>query len=190
MTKASFGFCRKVIAESTKLLEDKLGGAIMIVNIREYRSSDRTVFVDLMEESQDYLVSIDDLKRLRRMPQYGESYTERTLQDVAKNNGVIYLAESEGRVVGLVVGIIHEQTKEELLELIPYKRGVVVELIVRKECREKGIGRLLMEKIEDYFKQKGCTAAMLEVFFPNKNALRLYGKLGYIERNVWMTKNL
>jgi ribosomal protein S18 acetylase RimI-like enzyme len=162
----------------------------MEISIRRYQETDIKDFVRLMEELQDYLVSIDDLKRLRRMPEYSESYTERTLQNVAKNNGVIYLAESEGRVVGLVVGIIHEQTKEELLELIPYKRGVVLELIVENECREKGIGKLLMEKMEGYFKQNGCSAAMVEVFFPNKNALRLYSKLGYSERDVWMTKNL
>jgi ribosomal protein S18 acetylase RimI-like enzyme len=160
------------------------------ISIRRYQEIDRKDFIRLMEELQDYLVSIDDLKRLRRMPEYGESYTERTFQNVAKNNGVIYLAESEGRVVGLVVGIIHEQTREELLELIPYKRGVVLELIVENEYREKGIGKLLMEKMESYFKQNGCSAAMVEVFFPNKNALRLYSKLGYSERDVWMTKNL
>jgi ribosomal protein S18 acetylase RimI-like enzyme len=160
------------------------------ISFRRYQETDRKDFVRLMEELQDYLVSIDDLKRLRRMPEYSESYTERTLQNVAKNNGVIYLAESEGRVVGLVVGIIHEQTREELLELIPYKRGVVLELIVENECRGKGIGKLLMEKMEGYFKQNGCSAAMVEVFFPNKNALRLYSKLGYSERDVWMTKNL
>ena len=91
----------------------------MEVAIREYRGCDRTSVVRLIEELQDYLVSIDDLKRLRRMPEYGESYTKRTLQNVAENNGVIYLAESEGRGVGLVVGVINEQTKEELLELIP-----------------------------------------------------------------------
>jgi ribosomal protein S18 acetylase RimI-like enzyme len=158
--------------------------------IREYCGSDRTALVRLFEELQDCLVSIDDLKRLRRAPEYSESYTERALQNVAKNNGMIYVAESEGRVVGLVVGIIHEQTKEELLELIPYKRGVVLELIVENEFREKGIGKLLMEKMEGYFKQNGCSAAMVEVFFPNKNALRLYRKLGYSERDVWMTKNL
>ena len=128
-----------------------LGRTKMKVTIREYRFADRTEFIRLMEELQDYLVSIDDLKRERRMPEYGESYTERTLQNVTKNNGIIYVAESEGRVVGLVVGIIPEQTKEELLERVPFKRGVVLELIVEKEYRGKGIGLMLMESIEGLF---------------------------------------
>jgi ribosomal protein S18 acetylase RimI-like enzyme len=162
----------------------------MEVAIREYFGSDRTSFVRLMEELQDYLVSIDDLKIDRRMPEYGESYTERTLQNVAKNDGIIYVAETKGRIVGLVVGIIHEQTKEELLEHVPFKRGDVLELIVANGYREKGVGTLLMEKMEGYFKHKGCSVSGVEVFFPNKNAYRLYSKLRYLERGIWMTKKL
>jgi GNAT superfamily N-acetyltransferase len=162
----------------------------MEVAIREYCGSDRTALVRLMEELQDYLISIDDLERERRMPEYGESYTERTLQNVAKNNGIIYVAEKRGRIVGLVVGIMPEQTKEELLEHIPFKRGVVLELIVDEGYREKGVGTMLMEKMEDYFKKNGCSASGVDVFFPNKDAYRLYSRLGYRERDIWMTKKL
>jgi ribosomal protein S18 acetylase RimI-like enzyme len=162
----------------------------MEVVIREYCSSDRRAFVRLMEELQEYLVSLDNMKRMRRMPEYGESYTERTLQNVAKSNGVIYVAETKRQIVGLVVGIVHEQTKEELLEHVPFKRGVVLELVVKDAYQKKGIGTILMKKMEDYFKQKGCSVAGVDVFFPNKIAYRLYVKLGYSDRDIWMTKML
>ncbi len=162
----------------------------MQFEIREYCGSDRASFVRLMEELLDYMVSIDDLKRMRRMPEYGENYTERTLQSVAKNNGMIYVAETQGRIVGLVVGIISEQTKEELLETVPLKRGVVLELIVENGYRRKGVGTLLMEKMEDYFRRQGCNVSGLDVFPQNKNACRFYFRFGYRDRNIWMTKNL
>jgi hypothetical protein len=88
----------------------------MKIRIRQHRSSDGSAFLKLVEQLQDYLVSVDDMKRLRRMPEYGESYTRRTLEKVAKNNGIIYIAKTEGRLVGLVVGIIPEQTREDPLE--------------------------------------------------------------------------
>jgi ribosomal protein S18 acetylase RimI-like enzyme len=66
----------------------------------------------------------------------------------------------------------------------------VLELIVENGYREKGIGTLLMEKMEVYFKQKGCSVSGVDVFPPNKNAYQLYHKLGYLERNIWMTKKL
>lgn len=143
-----------------------------------------------MEELQDFLVSVDDLKRGRRMPEYGESYTERTLQNVSKSNGVFYVAEAEGRIVGLVVGIMPEQTEEQLLEQVPLKRGVVLELVVEDRFRGKGVGTMLMERMEGYFKQNCCSVSGVDVFFPNKNAYRLYRKLGYRERDIWMTRKL
>ncbi len=162
----------------------------MQIEVREYCCSDRASFVELMEELQDYLVSVDDLKRLRRLPEYGESYTKRTLENVAKNNGIVYVAEADGQIVGVVVGAINEQTKEELLEVVPCKRGAVLELIVKSGYREKGIGKLLMQKIETYFKNKGCNISGIDVFPPNEKAYRFYSKLGYRDRNIWMAKNL
>ena len=83
-----------------------------------------------------------------------------------------------------------EQTKEELLERVPFKRGVVLELIVENGYRGKGVGIMLMESIEGYFKQNSCIVSGVDVFFPNKNAYRLYGKPSYRERTIWMTKKL
>lgn len=56
--------------------------------------------------------------------------------------------------------------------------------------RLKGIGKLLMEKMEFYFKKKGCNVSGVDVFPPNRKAYRLYKKLGYRDRNIWMAKNL
>ena len=66
----------------------------MKVKIREYQGSDRGAFVKLMEEFMDYIASIDDLKRIRRMPEFGESFTQRTLQKVAENNELFMLRNS------------------------------------------------------------------------------------------------
>ena len=61
----------------------------MKAKIREYRESDRTGFVNLMEQLMDYIASIDDLNRIRRMLEFGESFTQRMLKKVAENNGII-----------------------------------------------------------------------------------------------------
>ncbi len=74
--------------------------------------------------------------------------------------------------------------------MIPCKRGAVLELIVKNGYREKGIGKLLMQKIETYFKNKGCNISGIDVFPPNEKAYRFYSKLGYRDRNIWMAKNL
>jgi ribosomal protein S18 acetylase RimI-like enzyme len=162
----------------------------MNVKIREYQGSDRVAFVELMEQLMDYIVSIDNLKRTRRMPEFGESHTQTTLKKVAQNNGVIYVAELDSELVGTVVGIIPEQSKEEQLEHVPTKCGEVLELVVKAGYRGKGIGTMLMDKLLEYFKKKNCNLSGVVVFVPNKNAHRLYSKLGYEDRSLYMTKNL
>jgi ribosomal protein S18 acetylase RimI-like enzyme len=167
-----------------------LGDVEMKVKIREYQESDRTAFVKLMEQLMDYTASIDDLKRIRRMPEFGESYTQRTLQKVAENNGIIYVAELDSELVGVVVGTIPEQSKEDQLEHVPSKFGEVLELVVKAGYRGKGIGTMLMNKLEEYFRENNCNISGVGVLAPNKNAHHLYSKLGYEDRSFYMTKDI
>ena len=162
----------------------------MKVKIREYQESDRTAFVTLMEQLMDYIASIDDLKRIRRMPEFGESYTKRTLQKVAENNGIIYVAEVDSELVGVVVGTIPEQSREDQLEHVPSKFGEVLELAVKAGYRGKGIGTMLMNKLIEYFRENNCTILGVGVLAPNKDAHRLYSKLGYEDRSFYMTKGI
>jgi hypothetical protein len=56
----------------------------MEISIRKYQPSDITCIVKFMEGSQDYLASIDNMKRIRRMPDYGESHTRLLLENGKK----------------------------------------------------------------------------------------------------------
>jgi ribosomal protein S18 acetylase RimI-like enzyme len=47
-----------------------------------------------------------------------------------------------------------------------------------------------MEKMEEYFRKKGCTASRVEVFEPNMRAHNLYRKLGHLDRVIFMIKTL
>jgi ribosomal protein S18 acetylase RimI-like enzyme len=138
----------------------------------------------------DYIVSIDDLKRTRRMPEFGGNYTRRTLRKVAENNGIIYVAELDAELVGVVVGVIPVQTNEDQLEHVPSKRGEVLELVVKAGYRSRGVGTMLMKKLEEYFRENNCDMSGVGVLSPNKNARRLYIKLGYENRSIYMTKDL
>jgi ribosomal protein S18 acetylase RimI-like enzyme len=162
----------------------------MEIRIRRYKESDRAAFIRLMEELQDHLVSIDEMKRIRRMPEYGESYTRRTLRKVAENNGIIYVAEHEGRPIGLAVGIILEPTGEDLLEGVPSKDGIVLELAVEARYRRRGVGTMLMRKLEEYFKENRCDVSRVAVFAPNRSTHELYRELGYHDRDIYLTKKL
>jgi GNAT superfamily N-acetyltransferase len=63
-------------------------------------------------------------------------------------------------------------------------------LYVIPEHRRRGIGKALMDYIENWAKQKGDGQIGLQVFLSNTPALNLYHQLGYQEQSLWMVKSL
>ncbi len=162
----------------------------MQITIRKYRKTDFNALVKIMEDFQDYIVSIDDLKRSRRLPNHGRIYCLDLLNKVKKNKGFLFLAEDNNKIIGMIAGIIQKQDKLDLLQCIPTKTGRVLELFVSAGNRSRGIGALLMEKAENYFKKNKCDVIKVDVFSPNTMAYKFYRRLGYSDRMVDMIKLL
>lgn len=158
------------------------------IKLRSYCISDFDALVKLMEGLQNYLVGIDPNKRLRMKKSYGRSYTNALLKDIKENRGTILLAEVSGKVVGCIAGIIQKQTKENLLECVPTRRGIIKELYINEDYRSYGLGKRLMEKLEFYFKTNKCTVIEVAVFTPNTKAHAFYQQRGYINREMNMLK--
>ncbi len=162
----------------------------MKITFKCYR---KTNFKDLercMEKLQDFLVKIDPLKRLRRLPEYGEDYTKNLIKKVFKQEGIIILMYDKEEAVGCIAGIIEKQSKDDLLECVPTKSGRVLELFVLDSYRGLGLGKRLMQKMEDYFEKNKCDIVRIEVFVPNKKTRKFYQNLGYYDRVVDMLKKL
>lgn len=157
--------------------------------IREYDAKDRKNLIALVENFQDYLVGIDPLHRLRRERAYGKYYTQKMLNEVRKD-GKLFVAEDSGKLVGFIAGVVQKQPKSDLLQTVPTRPGRITELYLESAYRGKGQGALLMEKIEEWLKSKGCDILLVEVFDPNKGAHSFYHKRGYADRSIDLIKRL
>ena len=135
-------------------------------------------------------MSIDPIHRLRRLPTFGEVYTEALLKRIEEQNGAIYLAQQGQSIVGCIAGVMEEQSTEDLLGEIPDKFGRILELVVKEERRDQGIGSMLIKKMEDYFRLKACDSVRVEVFVPNTGAREFYARERYCDRVVDMVKKL
>ncbi len=145
---------------------------------------------DLLVELEDYIVSIDEDDLDRVGPNYREKMALYDLEEVKNNDGKCFLALEDNKVVGLIMGYIRKYDEEDYLDYKCPKYGVVKELIVSSKIRNKGVGTLLLEKMEDYFKSVDCEYIGLEVFAYNKNALNFYTKNGYHSRTVNVIKKV
>jgi ribosomal protein S18 acetylase RimI-like enzyme len=158
--------------------------------IIEYHEEHREQVIKLFEDFQDYLISIDPIKRLCRMPGFGENKLKQTLDEVKEYNGKFYLAMTDSVVIGLIAGLIKDQSPEDLLSATQARRGRVTELFIDEKYRGQGLGKKLMSTMEEYFRDQGCKFAWVEVFVPNIRAHGLYNKLGFNDRDIDMIKEL
>jgi [ribosomal protein S18]-alanine N-acetyltransferase len=86
-----------------------------------------------------------------------------------------FVAVHEGAVVGFIVGGL-EDTGENIY-------GHLCNLGVSPRYRQKGIGKLLVNRVEHQFALELATGVQLEVRISNTTAQRFYRRMGY--RNVF-----
>ena len=145
---------------------------------------------ELLIELQNYLIDIDDWHTQVMVPEYKEKYFELDMEKVKMQNGKIFLSIEDELVNGLIVGVVETVDEVDKLTNDCVKTGEVLELIVSKKNRGNGVGKILLNKMEDYFKNIGCIRTNIEVFGPNVSGLKFYEKNGYVVRDVIVSKKL
>lgn len=162
----------------------------MDVNIIEYNNKFDEQIKDLIVELQNYLIDIDNWHTLVMIPEFREGILKLDLNNVENKNGKIYLAVKNNNLLGLIIGYIEDKDEEDKLTNDCAKCGFVSELIVKNQSRGNGIGKILLNKIEEYFKSVNCKRVNIEVFGPNKKGLNFYEKNGYVIRDIFVSKKL
>ncbi len=152
------------------------------MKIIEYEDKYLEDIKDLLVELEEYIISIDQDNLDVLHKEYREKMAILDLNEVKDNNGKCFIAIEDNKAVGLIMGCIFPYDEYDYLDYKCPKRGEITELIVSKRSRIKGIGTLLMNKMEDYFKSVGCEYIFVDVFAYNKNAINFYDKKGYHSR--------
>lgn len=112
------------------------------------------------------------------------------LKTIKDNNGKCYLAIQNNMVIGLIMGYVRTYDEFDYLDYKCPKSGVISEFIVSEKVRSKGIGKQLINKMEEYFKSIDCEYILLECFAYNKSAINFYKNQGYHTRMLVNIKKL
>lgn len=145
---------------------------------------------DLLVELQEYIVEIDNFHLNILSSDYKKKYFDYMLKDCETNQGQIYVAVDDGKVVGMIAGFVQSYSDRDNLDYVCPKKGIVAELIVGKTARSVGIGTMLLSEMENYFKSINCKYSQIDVFAYNKHAKKFYYKNGYEDRMVTVFKKL
>ena len=145
---------------------------------------------DLIVELQNYLIDIDDWNTQVLLPNYREDMFKLDMDEVKDQNGKVLLASQDGEIVGLIIGVVEVKDEIDKLTNDCAKTGKVSELIVKNNIRGNGVGKALLDKIEDYFRSIDCKRINIEVFGPNSKGLNFYEKNNYIVRDMIVSKRI
>lgn len=160
------------------------------MKIIEYEDKYLEDVKDLLVELEEYIVSIDKDELDQVHPEYREKLALLDLEEINNYNGKCYLAIENNKAIGLIMGIIRPYDEFDYLDYKCPKSGEITELIVTKKIRSKGIGQLLINKMEEYFKTQECEYILVDVFAYNDIGINFYNKKDYHSRMHSMIKKI
>jgi GNAT superfamily N-acetyltransferase len=161
------------------------------MKIIEYNNAYEEDVKDLLVELQEYIVAIDDWHLNIITPEFREKYFEKTCKECLVGEGKIFLAIDEyDKAIGLISGNVVERDEYDKYDYICPKTGDITELIVSKNARRGGVGEMLLNRMEDYYKSIGCEYCHIDVFEPNEMGKQFYNKHNYATRMRSLSKKL
>ena len=143
-----------------------------------------------MDDFGDEIAAMDPHGRCIREPGYGIELVGQMLDDAADADGIVLVAEVGEGIIGFASGHVETRQPRERLAVIDFRNGVVPELYVARDWRRHGVGKALLARLDQHFRERGCGATVIEVFAPNVEARHFYSHLGYEERDISLYKGL
>ena len=156
------------------------------MNIIEYNEKYIDDVKDLLVELEEYIVSIDK----DNLDIVSSDYRDKMFEYDLSNSDICYIAVDNNKVIGLIIGKIRKYDEVDYLDYRCPKMGIITELIVTSKVRSKGIGKLLISKIHEYFKDKDCEYVIVDVFNYNDNGIKFYLNNGYHTRMITMINKI
>ena len=119
----------------------------------------------------------DALPHIFRAPEGGPRTIAYLLAVIAADDAALYVAESDGTVIGVVQ--VGARSTPDIPLLVPRRYAVVETLAVVAAHRRAGVGRALMERAQRWAAEHGMAEVELNVWEFNRDAIAFYQALGY-----------
>jgi len=106
-----------------------------------------------------------------------ESFVKERMEKLEANREVVFVAELEGAVAGYV--------HAEVYSLLYWEPMVnILGLAVSSDYRRQGVGKILMQQVEEWAKEKGIKEIRLNSGGTRKGAHEFYRAIGFDDEKV------
>jgi GNAT superfamily N-acetyltransferase len=154
--------------------------------VRLYAPNDRAAVIAALVALQAREAELSDA----RLP--GSSalpYLDALLVQHARRSGALFVAELDGTIVGVAACVVLEEPS--MLEPPDSIRfGVVTDVYVDPDRRQRGIARRLLEAAERHLAAAGVTRMRIGLLAGNEDARRTYERCGFAPYEVILEKRI
>ena len=155
--------------------------------IREYAPTDEAALIGLVLELQAFERQWDDC--VRPASDIGPWYVADLLNQCARDQGTVLVAERDGKVAGYAVVYAGFSTAGDR-DQIEYRYARIGDLCVTEGCRGSGIGRALIAECEARTRAAGVDVLTIRQDPANARSEQLYAALGFRAVQVVREKKL
>ena len=158
----------------------------MEFHIREATRKDYKGISEVFEE-------VDSLHRkalphIFREPD-GPARTEESISSIISDeNAALFVAETNGQIIGLVHVLIRETPPIPIM--VPRQYAVLENLAVRGGYRRLGVGTSLLKRAHQWALSRKLSQIESNVWEFNKEAIAFYKKQGYATTRRWISRPL
>ena len=149
--------------------------------------SEITELIKLWESQYKYHHDLDPVYYVSNSSLLRKKFKEYLEKAINKDKPNILVAKEDKNLIGFITYKINEI---DYFDTNIKKYGEVIELFVRHDYRKRGVGKELLQKTEEYLKQKGIKWIEVQVSTFNKNAISAYKHMGYQNHQTLMFKNI
>ena len=93
---------------------------------------------------------------------------------IGGKDGVCFVAEREGEVIGCLTGVLSDITTE-----YPSRRTRLEKVFVREGFRALGVGSALVQAFIEWSKEMGVSRVFVRAYAENAGAIELYERFGF-----------
>jgi GNAT superfamily N-acetyltransferase len=143
------------------------------IKYREATKQDIPKIIELWKEFMDFHKSRDPF--FSRSKEGPENFGKFILENLCKEDAVVYVAEANGDVVAHILATI--QNYPPVFDIRQY--GLVNDLAVASAYRRSGIGKHLFNMVRDWFIKKGVKRIEIEAALTNETSTSFWSKMDF-----------
>jgi ribosomal protein S18 acetylase RimI-like enzyme len=153
------------------------------MHIRRAAESDKEELFPLVLQSQLFQKQEVEKETIQKIDQFKENTRENFEKWFGEEDKEYFVAEENGKIIGFIL-LMTDDVVSNTVSLS--------DVFVKEECRKQGFATELVNHAIDWSKESGAKEIVLAVGKNNTQAIELYRKAGFTEKEddyIYLSKN-